>query len=113
METKSALGQVHQRARDCSINIDQQTADNLISVYMPHSGYADHHVEKTYDMIQRVIGVDKNMHIIGGDFNAELGPGIGVERTSVGQYTVKEANSRGEWMKQWLMAQKLVALNTM
>ena len=53
------------------------------------------------------------MKIIGGDFNAELGTGIGVEQASVGQYTLKESNCRGEWMSQWLQEQRLVALNTM
>ena len=50
---------------------------------------------------------------MGGDFNAELGPGIGIERVSVGPRTLQESNKRGDWMKQWLMSQKFVALNTM
>ena len=41
-------------------------------------------------MIRRVTEKDKNMQIIGGDFNAELGPGIGVEQASVGHYTLKK-----------------------
>ena len=53
------------------------------------------------------------MKIIGGDFNAELGPGIGIEQASVGQYTLNKANRRGEWMAQWLLEKKQVALNTM
>ena len=64
-------------------------------------------------MIRRVIEKDKDVHIIGGDFNAELGPGIGVEQASVGHYTLKDANCRGEWMTQWLLEQRLIALNTM
>ena len=59
----------------------------------------DHHVEKTYSMIQSILETDTGVQIIGGDFNAELGPGVGVEQTCVGQYTFKEANNRGEWMK--------------
>ena len=31
-----------------------------------------------------------NNQIVGGDFNAEFGPGIGVERLSVGPHTLKE-----------------------
>ena len=54
-----------------------------------------------------------NIQIVGGDINVELGPGIGVERLSVGPHTLKETNKRGDWMKQWLMLQKFVALNTM
>ena len=53
------------------------------------------------------------MKIIGGDFNAELGPGTGIELSSVGQDTLNKANCRGEWMMQWLLEKKLVALNTM
>ena len=103
---------ISERATAASVIINKQPI-TLLSVYMPHSGYADHHVQKAYDMIQNVIRSDRSMQIIGGDFNAELGPGIGIEQTSAGQYTLKEANSRGEKMKQWLMAQKMVALNTM
>ena len=56
---------------------------------------------------------DKSMKIIGGDFNAELGPGEGIESSSVGHYTLNKANSRGEWMTQWLLGNSLIALNTM
>ena len=52
------------------------------------------------------------MMIIGGDFNAELGPGEGVELSCVGHYTPNKANCRGEWMTQWLLEKNLVALNT-
>ena len=48
-----------------------------------------------------------------GDFNAELGPGYGVERVSVGPHTLNEENKRGVWMKQWLMTQNFTAPNTM
>ena len=53
------------------------------------------------------------MKIIGGDFNAELGPGEGFDLSSVGHYTLNKANGRGEWMTQWLLEHNLVALNTM
>ena len=53
------------------------------------------------------------MKIIGGDFNAELGPGEGIELSSVGHYKLSKANCRGEWMIQWLLDNSLVALNTM
>ena len=53
------------------------------------------------------------MKMIGGDFNAELGPGDGIELSSVGHYTLHKANFRSEWMTQWLLEQNLVALNTM
>ena len=85
----------------------------LLSVYMPHSGYADHHVEKVYRTITKIIEGEKGMKIIGGDFNAELGPGEGLELSAVGHYTLNKGNCRGEWMTQWLLQNKLVALNTM
>ena len=53
------------------------------------------------------------MKIIGGDFNAELGQGEGIDLSSVGHYTLNKANGRGEWMTQWLLEHNLVALNTM
>ena len=55
----------------------------------------------------------KNMKIVEGDFNAELGPGDGVERVSVGPHTLSEGNKSGDWMKQWLMVQNFTALDTM
>ena len=47
----------------------------------------------------------KSIQIVGGDCNAELGPGYGVERVSVDPHTLKEENNRGDWMKQCLMIQ--------
>ena len=86
----------------------------LMSVYFPHSGYADHHIEKMYRTIEKhTNSINKNTHIVGGDFNAEWDPGCGVERVSVGPHTLKEENKRGDWMKQWLMIQNFTALNTM
>ena len=75
--------------------------------------YADHHVEKAYRAIKKHTKSEKAIQIVGGDFNDELGPGIGVERVSVGPHTLKEGNKRRDWVKQWMMLQKLVALNTM
>ena len=66
-----------------------------MSVYFPHSGYADHHVEKTYSAIEKHTKSKKSIQIVAGDFNADLGPGIGVERVSVGPHTLKESNRRG------------------
>ena len=49
----------------------------------------------------------------GGDFNAEMGPGYGVERVSVGPHTLKEGNRRGDWLKQWMMTHVFTAFNAM
>ena len=83
----------------------------LMSVYFPHSGYADHHIEKMYRTIEKHTKSWKNIQIIGRDFNAELGLGTDVEPVSVGPYTLKESNKRGDWLKQWMQNQ--VALGTM
>ena len=79
---------------------------------MPHSGYPDH-FEKTYKSILSTIENEKSMKIISGDFNAELGPGEGIELSSVGHYTLNNANCRGDWMTQWFLDNSFVALNTM
>ena len=48
---------------------------NLMSVYFTHSGYAVHHVESMYRTIEKHTTNDRNcIPIIGGHFNAELGP---------------------------------------
>ena len=91
-----------------SISVNKQPIV-LMSVCMPHSGYADHHVEKVYKTITKIIEKDKSMMIIGGDFNAELGPDEGLELSAVGHYTLNKGNCRGEWMTQWLLQNKLVA----
>ena len=51
--------------------------------------------------------------IIGGNYSAELGSGEGVELFAIGHYTLNKANTRGDWMTQWLLEKRLVALNTM
>ena len=80
---------------------------------MPHNGYADHHVEKVHKTILKTIEKERCAKIIGGDFNAELGPGEGVEKSAVGHYTLNKASCRSEWMTQWLLENRLVALHTM
>ena len=70
----------------------------------------DHHVEKMCRSKEKLTNPKKkNIQIVGGDFNAELGPGY----VSVGPHTLKEGNKRGDWMKQWQMIQNFTALNTM
>ena len=86
----------------------------LMSVYFLHSGYADHRIEKLYRTIEKHTNPSMmSIQNVGGDFHAELGPGYGVERVSVGLHTLKEGNRRGDWMKQWLTIQNFTALNTM
>ena len=83
----------------------------LMSVHFFHSGYADHHVEKMYRTIEKHTINSKKL--LGGDFNAELGPGYRIKCTSVGKHTLNGGSKRGDWMKHWLMIQNCTALNTM
>ena len=63
----------------------------LMSVYFPHSGYADLHIEKMYRTTEKDMNSrKKSKQIVGGDCKAELGPGDGVERASVGRHSTKE-----------------------
>ena len=104
---------INERAITATIVVNHQRI-KLMSVYFTHSGYADHHVEKMYRTIEKHTTNCKNcIPIVGGDFNAELGPGCGTECTSVGKHTLNGGNNRGDWMKHWLMLQNFTALNTM
>ena len=104
---------ISERAIKATIMVNRRRID-LMSVYFPHSKYADHHVEKMYKTIEKHMPNDKKcIPIIGGDFNAELGPGSGSECKSVGKHTLNESNKRGDWMKSWLMINDYSALNTM
>ena len=85
----------------------------LMSVYFAHSGDADHHVEQMCKMIEKhTTNYKKYMPIVGGDFNAELGPGHGTKFASVGRHTLNDGNKRGDWMKLWLMLQGLHSTST-
>ena len=104
---------INERAIKTTILVNRQHID-LMSVYFPHSKYADHHIEKmTITIEKHMMNNKKYIPIIRGDFNAELGPGKGTERESVGKYTLNETNKRGDWLKSWLMLNDYSALNTM
>ena len=104
---------INERAIKTTILVNRQHID-LMSVYFPHSKYADHHIEKMYITIEKHMTNNKKcIPIIGGDFNAELGPGKGAECKSVGKYTLNESNKRGDWLRSWLMLNDYSALDTM
>ena len=104
---------INERAIKTTILVNRQHID-LMSAYFPYSKYADHHIEKMYKTIEKHMTNNKKcIPIIGGDFNAELGPGKGTECKSVGKYTLNESNKRGVWLKSWLMLNDYSALNTM
>ena len=104
---------INERAIKTTILVNRQHID-LMSVYFSHSKYADHHIEKMYKTIEKHMTNNKKcIPIIGGDFNAELGPGKGTECKSVCKHTPNESNKRGDWLKSWLMLNDYSALNTM
>ena len=104
---------INERAITATIVVSRQRI-KLMSVYFPHSGHADHHIEKMYKTIEKhTANCKRYMPIIGGDFNAELGSGQGTECTSVGRYTLNEGNKRGDWTRHCLMFQDYTALNMM
>ena len=85
---------INERAITTAILVNRQHI-KLMSVYFPCSKYADHHIEKMYKTSEKHMAhCKKYIPIIGGDFNAELGPGKGTERKSVGRYTLNEGKKR-------------------
>ena len=93
---------ISERAIAVSITVNNQPV-LLTSVYTHHSGYAGHHVEKAHRAIEKHTKSKKYIQIVGGDFIAELGLGIGLERSSVCRYTLNDGNKRGDLMKRWVM----------
>ena len=103
---------INERAITATIVVNRQRI-KLMSVYFLRSGYADYHVEKCTERSRSTPKTAKKyIPTVGGDFNAELGPGCGTECTSVGRHTLNEGN-RGDWMKHWLVLQGSTALNAM
>ena len=70
---------------------------DLTSVYFPHSGNADMHIEKMYRNIESHCN-KKHIRIITGDFNAQLGPVIDSEKDYFGEHTTGRSNRKGIWM---------------
>ena len=73
----------------------QQRHIVLPTVYFPHTGSVDMHIEKLYRCIESYNKCSKKAAIIAGGFNAKLRPGIGAERLNVGQHTFSESKKRG------------------
>ena len=76
---------INERAISNTILVNRQRI-KLMSVYFTRSGYADHHIEKMYRTIEKhTENCKRYVHIIGGDFNAELRVGHGNECKKCGQ----------------------------
>ena len=87
---------INERAFATSITVNEQRI-MLMGVYtsLPH-GVCRPTSKRAHNSIEKITNSKKIMQIIGGDFNAELGPCIGFERLSVGPHALKESNSRGD-----------------
>ena len=85
----------------------------LMSVYFPHSKYADHHIEKMYKTIETHMLKKKTFQSL--EETSMLSWDLVKERNvkSVGKYTLNESNKRGDWLKSWLMLNDYSALDTM
>ena len=83
---KKSIGQ------NTSINVPPACIvdDNVLSPL----GVCGHTVEKTYSSIEKRTKSKESIQIVGGDFNAELGPAIGVERVSGGPNTPQRVKQK-------------------
>ena len=77
---------INERVITTTILINRQHI-KLMSVCFPHLKYADHLIDKMYKTIEKhTMNNKKYVPIIGGDINAEAGPGKGTKCKSVGKY---------------------------
>ena len=79
-------------------------------------GYVDSHVQAMYDTLTTLLAETADQHrhaILGGDFNAQVGPRDDDEddRTT-GKFALSPTNSRGQWLKSWASTQELIITNT-
>ena len=72
---------INERAITTTILVNRQHI-KLMSVYFPHSKYADHHIEKMNKTIEKHMMNKKNTF---QSLEGELGPGKGTECKSVGR----------------------------
>ena len=85
---------INERTITATIVVNRQRI-KLMSVYFSHLGYADHQIEKMYKTIEKhTTKCKRYIFVVGGDFNAEQGPGHTTECISVGRYTLNEGNKR-------------------
>jgi endonuclease/exonuclease/phosphatase family metal-dependent hydrolase len=89
----------------------------VIGAYFPHTGYPDHDVEEMYATISSILEQckqKKELVLIGGDFNAEIG-----ERNEfddplfIGKHTIGTTNPRGAWLKRFCSFNGLAISNTL
>lgn len=100
---------------DIGSNVSTE-ALRLIAVYMPHSGYADEHVEEIYQELDHILALSKQQGIsfcITGDFKAQVGPKDYHDSTrTIGPYAFGTRNDRGDMLTRWCSLHDLVIANT-
>ena len=109
---KHQLDSLHQRMRHIDVDHCKQTTSCSVQECLFHPLGICGPPRCTDQQRTSRIPKKKNLQFVGGDFNAEMGSGYGVERVSVGPHTLKEVNKRRDWMKQWLMIQIFTAFYT-
>ena len=89
----------------------------IIGAYFPHTGYPDHEVEEVYSAISSILEhckKRKELVIVGGDFNAEIGERNELDDPSfIGKHTIGNTNPRGAWLKQFCCLNGLAISNTL
>ena len=101
---------INGRATTATITVNHHRI-KLMSVYFPHSGYADLHIEKMLQTNREAQEFQKEKHTnCGRRLQSRTGPR---RRSGACQcwQTLNEGNNRGDWMKHWLMLQGHTALN--
>ena len=113
--TKKYRHRIHQRTgRHCHDRGKPQKHQTDERVLLPLGIYGPPRRNYVYRTIEKhTRNSNKCIPIVGGDFNAELGPGQGTDCTSVGKHTRNGGNKRGGWMNHWLLIFNFTALNTM
>lgn len=84
---------------------------------MPHCGYPDVCVEEMYKKVSAIIRearARKRLLLMAGDWNAEV-QSLKTDRESddvVGQYANDCGNQRGDWLRRWATAERMLITNT-
>ena len=88
----------------------------ICSVYFPHGGYSDPHVQEMYTTLQNIrkrVNQRKSIFIVGGDFNARVGIRSDLDsETVIGAHGYGEENDRGLWLKNFCALENLSISNT-
>ena len=105
---------INERVIIATIVVNHQRIE-LMSVYFLHSGDADHHVEKCTEQSRSTQRTTKIAYrlleetsMLSWDQDAELNVQV-----LANTHSLNQSNTRGDWMKHWLMLQNFTALNTM